>query len=134
MDNEIEGFTKEGEEREIREPRPFPKIERTPGKRDVTDFDIVKEKLKTKITKKIKKKAKISKISKALQKAIAKREKEKKQAILQSRIARQKLLSQLASKKRVNVLARVTDRIPNILVKRRDEEIKPTFLGKGGLL
>ena len=33
MGNEIEGFTEEGEEREIREPRPFPKIERTLGNR-----------------------------------------------------------------------------------------------------
>ena len=136
VENEITGFTDEGEEREIKESRPFQKIERTPGKRDVTDFDIVKEqlrdKIKTKITKKIKKKAKISK---SIQKAIIAGAKARRKAALQAEIGRQRLLQSLVSKKRrVSILARVEDRIPNVLIKKRSEEIKPTFFSKGGLL
>ena len=59
---------------------------------------------------------------------------QRKKAVLQADIARQKLLQAVAGKKRVSVLARVEDRIPNVLVKKRDEEIKPMFLGKGRLL
>jgi len=61
--------------------------------------------------------------------------KKREKIALQTAIARTKLLRELIEKKkRVNVLARVEDKIPNVLVKRRDEEIKPTFLGKGGLI
>jgi len=59
----------------------------------------------------------------------------KRKAALQAEIGRQKLLHAIVEKKkRVNVLARISDTIPNVLIKRRDEEIKPTFLRKGGLI
>ena len=58
----------------------------------------------------------------------------RKKAALQAEIGRRKLLQAVIAKKRVNVLARIEDKIPNVLVKRRDEEIKPTFFSKGGLI
>ncbi len=69
---------------------------------------------------------------KKLKLELQKREK----VILKERIERRRLLLALIDKKkkRVNVLARVEDTIPNVLVKRRDEEIKPTFIGKGKLI
>lgn len=59
--------------------------------------------------------------------------KKREKAALQAAIERRRLLLALIDKKkkRVNVLARVEDRIPNVLIKTRAEEIKPTFLGKG---
>ncbi len=61
-----------------------------------------------------------------------------KKAALQAEIARRKLLQAIVSRQQegrpVNILRRVSDTIPNVLVKRRDEEIKPTFLRKGGLI
>ncbi len=62
----------------------------------------------------------------------------KQKAALQAEIGRRKLLQAIIAKRRegrpVNILRRVSDTIPNVLVKRRDEEIKPTFLRKGGLI
>ncbi len=62
----------------------------------------------------------------------------RKKAALQAEIGRRKLLQAIISKQRegrpVNILRRVSDTIPNVLVKRRDEEIKPTFIGKGKLI
>ena len=62
----------------------------------------------------------------------------KRKAELQAEIGRRKLLQAIVSKKRegrpVNILRRVSDTIPNVLIKRRDEEIKPTFLGRRGLI
>jgi len=77
--------------------------------------------------------------------AVTKKKKEKKLKLelkkrekiaLQAAIERRRLLLALIDKKKkkVNVLARIEDKIPNVLVKRRDEEIKPTFMGKGGLI
>ena len=63
---------------------------------------------------------------------------QKKKAALQAEIGRRKLLQAIVAKQRegrpVNILKRVSDTIPNVLVKRREEEIKPTFLKKGGLM
>ena len=71
---------------------------------------------------------------KKLEKELLKR----KKVALQAEIARRKLLQAIVSKQRegrpVNIMRRVSDTIPNVLVKRRDEEIKPTFLRKGGLV
>ena len=69
---------------------------------------------------------------KKLKLELQKREK----VILKERIEKRRLLLALIDKKkkRVNVLARVEDTIPNVLVKRRDEEIKPPFIGKGKLI
>ena len=68
---------------------------------------------------------------KALEKELLKR----KKAALQAEIGRRKLLQAIiAQKKPVSVLRRIEDKIPNVLVKRRDEEIKPTFMGKGRLI
>ena len=54
---------------------------------------------------------------------------------LQAEIGRRKLLQAvLKQRKPVNVLARVEDKIPNVLVKRRDEEIKPTFFSRKGMI
>jgi len=49
---------------------------------------------------------------------------------------RARLLRELIQKRKrpVAILRRIEDKIPNVLVKRRDEEIKPTFLKKGGLI
>lgn len=60
----------------------------------------------------------------------------RKKAALQAEIGRKKLLQAIISerKKPVSVLKRIEDKIPNVLVKRRDEEIKPTFMGKGRLI
>ena len=59
----------------------------------------------------------------------------RKKAALQAEIGRRKLLQAiLKQKKPVSVLRTIEDTIPNVLVKRRDEEIKPTFIGKGGLI
>lgn len=59
----------------------------------------------------------------------------KKKAALQAEIGRRKLLQAIVAKRKegrpVNILRRVSDTIPNVLVKTRAEEIKPTFLGKG---
>ncbi len=72
------------------------------------------------------------KIEKKLKKELLKR----KKVALQAEIARRKLLQALVSKKErsSSVLRRIEDKIPNVMVKRRNEEIKPTFLGKGGLI
>ncbi|KKN11198.1 hypothetical protein LCGC14_1029020 [marine sediment metagenome] len=133
-DNEIKDFTEEGEQREIREPRPFPKIKATTGKRDVTDFDIVKEqlkdKLKTKITKKTKKKVK----KKALQKAIATRDKAARKAVLQAAIGRQKLLQAVTAKRTVSVLRKIEPRPPSVFIREEPKKERPMFLGKGRLL
>ena len=57
---------------------------------------------------------------------------------LQAEIGRKKLLQAIVSKQRegrpVNILRKVSDTIPNVLVKRRDEEIKPTFFSRKGLI
>ena len=54
---------------------------------------------------------------------------------LQAEIGRKKLLQAvLKQRKPVNVLARVEDKIPNVLIKRRDEEIKPTFFSRKGMI
>ncbi len=62
----------------------------------------------------------------------------KRKAALQAEIGRRKLLMAIVARQRegrpVNILRRVSDTIPNVLVKRRDEEIKPTFLKRGGLI
>ncbi len=59
----------------------------------------------------------------------------KRKEALQAEIGRKKLLQAILKKKKaVNVLARVEDTIPNVLVKRRDEEIKPTFFSRRGLI
>ncbi len=62
----------------------------------------------------------------------------RKKAALQAEIGRRKLLQAIVSKQRekrpVNILRRVSDTIPNVLVKRRDEEIKPTFFSRKGLI
>ncbi len=59
----------------------------------------------------------------------------RKKAALQAEIGRKKLLQAiLKQRKSVNVLARVEDKIPNVLVKRRDEEIKPTFFSRKGMI
>ena len=62
----------------------------------------------------------------------------RRKAALQAEIGRRKLLQAIVARGRegkpVNVLARVEDKIPNVLVKRRDEEIKPTFIGKGRMI
>ena len=58
----------------------------------------------------------------------------RKKIVLQAEIAKRKLLQAITQKKRVSVLRRVEDKIPNVLVKKRDEEIKPTFIGKGRLI
>ena len=59
----------------------------------------------------------------------------RKKAALQAEIGRRKLLQAvLKQRKPVNVLARVEDTIPNVLVKRRDEEIKPTFFSRRGMI
>ncbi len=70
-----------------------------------------------------------------LKKAKKKKKLELKKAI-QAEIGRRRLLQAIISKQKrpVNVLARIEDKIPNVLVKRRDEEIKPSFLRKGGLI
>ena len=63
---------------------------------------------------------------------------EKKKTALMAEITRRKLLQAIVSKQRegrpVNIMRRVSDTIPNVLVKTRAEEIKPTFLRKGGLI
>ena len=60
---------------------------------------------------------------------------QRKKVALQAEIGRRKLLQAIVAKQRegrpVNIMRRVSDTIPNVLVKRRDEEIKPTFIGKG---
>ncbi len=61
----------------------------------------------------------------------------RKKAALQAEIGRRKLLQEIVARRGgrpVNILRRVSDTIPNVLIKRRDEEIKPTFLKKGGLI
>lgn len=63
---------------------------------------------------------------------------QRKKAALQAEIGRRKLLQAIATKQKegrpVNILRRVSDTIPNVLIKKRDEEIKPTFIGKGRLI
>jgi len=61
---------------------------------------------------------------------------EMKKTALRAEIVRRKLLQAIISKQKrpVSVLRKVEDKIPNVLVKRRDEEIKPTFMGKGRLI
>ena len=58
-------------------------------------------------------------------------EKIRKKTVLQAAIARRKLLQAITQKKAVSVLRRVEDKIPNVLVKKRDEEIKQMFINKG---
>lgn len=54
---------------------------------------------------------------------------------LQAEIGRKKLLQAILKRKKpVSVLRRVEDTIPNVLVKRRDEEIKPTFFSRKGMI
>ena len=57
---------------------------------------------------------------------------------LQAEIGRRKLLQAIATKQRegrpVNILRRVSDTIPNVLIKTRAEEIKPTFIGQGRMI
>ena len=58
-----------------------------------------------------------------------------KKAALQAEIGRRRLLQAiLKEKKQVSVLRTIEDKIPNVLVKRRDEEIKPTFFSRKGLI
>ncbi len=93
-----------------------------------------KEEREKKKTKKIMK----GKAEKVLGKALKIKIKERKAEALRAEIGRKKLLQAIVSKQRegrpVNILRRVSDTIPNVLIKRRDEEIKPTFLRRGGLI
>jgi len=77
--------------------------------------------------------------------AITKKKKEKKLKLelkkrqkiaLQAEIVRRKLLQAIAKKegRPVAILRKIEDKIPNVFTKKRDEEIKPTFLEKGGLI
>ena len=62
----------------------------------------------------------------------------RKKAALQAEIGRRKLLQAIVAKQRegrpVNIMRRVSDTIPNVLVKTRAEEIKPTFFSRRGLI
>ena len=95
----------------------------------------------------IKKQAQVEKgmVKEALKKRLKKLKKikgisikQKKAEAIRAAITRRKLLQAIVSKQRegrpVNILRRVSDTIPNVLVKTRAEEIKPTFMGKGRLL
>jgi len=71
---------------------------------------------------------------KKLEKELLKRRK----AALQAEIGRRKLLEEIVARRKegrpVNIMRRVEDKIPNVLIKTRAEEIKPTFLKKGRLM
>ena len=53
----------------------------------------------------------------------------RRKAALQAEIGRRKLLQAVIAKKRVNVLARVEDKIPSTFT--RKDEHETSFLGKG---
>lgn len=71
-------------------------------------------------------------VKKKKKKALEKELLKKKKAALQAEIGRRKLLQAIMERKKpVSVLRRIEDKIPNVLIKKRHEEIKPTFLGRG---
>ena len=68
-----------------------------------------------------------------LKKELLKRQK----VALQSEIGRRKLLQAVTTKKRVNVLARVEDKIPSVFVNgmhREEPRKQQSFLGRGRLI
>ena len=77
---------------------------------------------------------------------VTKEEKKKKnlllqqrKAVLQAEIGRRKLLQAVIAKKRVNVLARVEDKIPSLFINGegrppQPEKSKLSFLGKSRIL
>lgn len=130
---EAEGKEKEPEVEEVEEI--LKGIKKKIKKARKEKLEVKAKKLK-KLEEKISKRA--SKALRSLEKGIASTAKARRKAALQAAIGRQKLLRAIASKQRegrpVNILRRVPDTIPNVLIKRRDEEIKPTFFSKGGLI
>ncbi len=61
----------------------------------------------------------------------------RQKAVLQAEIGRRKLLQAVTTKKRVNVLARVEDKIPSVFVNgihREEPRKQQSFLGRGRLI
>lgn len=136
-------------------------IREAEGKEEVTEVEEVEEILKG-IKKKIKKakkkkleakvktlkkleekiSKKAAKTLKSLERGIAAGAKKKRKEALQAAIGRQKLLQAIASKQRegrpVNILRRVSDKIPSVFIDGKEEEFmerkKLSFFGKGGLI
>ena len=74
----------------------------------------------------------------SLQKALVKGAKQRRKEALQSKIARERLLHAIVSRQRegrpVNIMRKITDKIPEVFTISREKKEKPTFFSRGGLI